>query len=300
MQYRKQFNLYYRSYHTTEWNSLKHIFFPPKKSQKVEKYPTMHQLSKKKKKKKICVKELRASSRSLDQNFRSLWKERSSSWFSVSLRVEEFPPKPTWIDSIALDVDSTVTSGMIPKRSEIETRSTNFSVRELGRAVASVSWFWRKKPSLPRTRELIVRSRLSWLPDWRTNANTRRRRAFELELTRRRSETAWKSFKIVSGRVTRHFRLASIAGNERREPSIPLARSETKTGMAIRIGTLRETKREQWERERERERERLNCRQTVFTIVACNTRVTLYSPANFPNDLAVLLVFYLNTTETRR
>ena len=44
-------------------------------------------------------------------------------------------------------------------------------------------------------------------------------------------------------------------------------------------------------------RERLNCRQTVFTIVACNTRVTLYSPANFPNDLAVLLVFYLNTTK---
>lgn len=52
------------------------------------------------------------------------------------------------------------------------------------------------------------------------------------------------------------------------------------------------------ERKLERgERERLNCRQTVFILVACNTRVTLYSLANFPNDLVVLLVFSLNTTK---
>lgn len=68
---------------------------------------------------------------------------------------------------------------------------------------------------------------------------------------------------------------------------------------AMRWG-WRDTIRYNWngERKLERgERERLNCRQTVFILVACNTRVTLYSLANFPNDLVVLLVFSLNTTK---
>lgn len=45
------------------------------------------------------------------------------------------------------------------------------------------------------------------------------------------------------------------------------------------------------------ETERPNCRQTVFTVVACEPRLAFALLANFPNDLVVLLVFSLNTAK---
>lgn len=49
------------------------------------------------------------------------------------------------------------------------------------------------------------------------------------------------------------------------------------------IGTLGETKGDQ------------TAGSLYLPLFGCNTRVTLYSPANFPNDLVVLPVFSLNT-----
>lgn len=70
---------------------------------------------------------------------------------------------------------------------------------------------------------------------------------------------------------------------------------ETLWGDAVRVARYNPIQLERWEKAREGRKG--ETKLSADRIYSCNTRVTLYSLANFPNDLVVLLVFSLNTTK---